>query len=305
MKCWEKIVVISFLFVLFTSNWCWATIWYLYDNEDGVVGNPIPNTLAGPYHRDTQYPSAAVYSEDSFRSKYVSLFFPGAPQNEFALHCRNPNGTYGIAFSEATPITLVAGRTYYLAGFFKFEKINNNDIWQNYNDFDKLIEMRGNGFRWLIDSGFPDVTSYAAGKLTFTASVAKSVVPWPGYDHLTPNVSPYNGMSNPPFCDYGRWYAVVLGVTAYANSNGRVRLWINGSLTTDYSGQTMGLGATITVVGMNGTIGQPGYDAPAHKRQFDRIILTDNWQDIINGGYMGANPIPAAPTGLRIITPSN
>jgi hypothetical protein len=69
-----------------------------------------------------------------------------------------------------------------------------------------------------------------------------------------------------------------MGITVYANSSGRARLWINGNLTTDYSGQTMATGGTIYRIEMNGTIGQPGYDAPAHYRQFDRIILTDNWQ---------------------------
>ena len=100
-------------------------------------------------------------------------------------------------------------------------------------------------------------------------------------------------------------YAVVMGITVYANSSGRARLWINGNLTTDYSGQTMATGGTIYRIEMNGTIGQPGYDAPAHYRQFDRVILTDNWQDIINGGYMTANPSPAPPRGLRIIPPGN
>jgi hypothetical protein len=57
-------------------------------------------------------------------------------------------------------------------------------------------------------------------------------------------------------------YAVVMGITVYANSSGRARLWINGNLTTDYSGQTMATGGTIYRIEMNGTIGQPGYDAP-------------------------------------------
>lgn len=37
---------------------------------------------------------------------------------------------------------------------------------------------------------------------------------------------------------------------------------------------------------MNGTIAQPAYDAPAHSRRFDALLLTDNWQNIINLGYL-------------------
>jgi hypothetical protein len=166
--------------------------------------------------------------------------------------------------------------------------------------------MQGANFRHIIESGYADVINYVSDKLTFTASVGKNsgVPEWPGYDHLLPNVPPY-GVNNGPYCDYSRWYAVVLGVTAYQNSNGRIRLWVNGNLTTDLYGQTVGsAGAgTIVRIEMGGTIGQPEYNAPAHKRQFDRIILTDNWQDIISGGYMPGNSAPAAPAELRILAP--
>ena len=37
---------------------------------------------------------------------------------------------------------------------------------------------------------------------------------------------------------------------------------------------------------IDGTIAQPAYDAPSHYRQYDAFIVTDNWQDIIDGGYL-------------------
>lgn len=194
-----------------------------------------------------------------------------------------------------SPITLSNGTTYYLGAFFRFQKIGGSDIWHNENDFDKLCGLTGGGFRWIINSGY--TASYTEGvpfvsnKFAFTCGVACTSVPnWPtcGDDKLIPNQEPYD-YDNPPYCDYSKWYAVVMGVTAYTNSSGRVRLWVNGNLTTDYSGQTMQSGANIGLIESNGTIGQgaqPNYNAPPHYRQHDGIILTDNWQDIINGGYL-------------------
>jgi hypothetical protein len=57
-----------------------------------------------------------------------------------------------------------------------------------------------------------------------------------------------------------------------------------------------------------GTLSQPAYDAPVQKRQYDAILITDTWQDIIDGGYLRdpqiAQPAdsvpPAAPQGLRV-----
>ena len=51
--------------------------------------------------------------------------------------------------------------------------------------------------------------------------------------------------------------------------------------------------ATITDIKMGGSIAQGAYDAPAHYRKFDALILTDNWQDIVNGGYLKTRPSPA------------
>ena len=53
---------------------------------------------------------------------------------------------------------------------------------------------------------------------------------------------------------------------------------------------------------MGGTIAQTAYDAPAHYRKFDAFMLTDNWQDIIDGGYLsgegGDTQAPTVPDGL-------
>ena len=45
-----------------------------------------------------------------------------------------------------------------------------------------------------------------------------------------------------------------------------------------------------TQITMGGTIAQPAYNAPAHYRQFDALLLTDNWQNIIDLGYLKHEP---------------
>ena len=82
-------------------------------------------------------------------------------------------------------------------------------------------------------------------------------------------------------------------------------MWVNGIKIVDRSHITMNSGATIASIMMNGTIAQPAYDAPEHKRQIDRILLTDTWTDVLNGGYMswssGSDTTPPAPpTGLGV-----
>ena len=302
MKYWKIIVVISFLFVLFSSNWCGATVWYLYDNEDGLEGNNLPSSINGPYY--FEYNQPGKYESDSVRGKFAVLETVNL-QDSYFIQIWNPNGTYGAPFSDRNPIRLVAGTRYYLGGFFRFDRINGFNIWTNYNDFDKLLEITGTGFRWMIVSGWSAGLNGVDNKYSFTVHVAKSRVPsWPGFDQLEHNYGGYT-QQRPYLCDYEKWYAVVMEVTAQANSSGMVRLWINGSQVLQHTGNTMENEATFSRLQLNGTIGQPAYDAPAHRRKFDRIILTDNWQDIINGGYMSANPAPAAPTGLRIIPSSN
>jgi hypothetical protein len=188
------------------------------------------------------------------------------------------------------PLTLVADTTYYLGTFVRFEKISGNDIWQDTASasysFDKLIEMRGSGFRWGIASGWNGwYTSCPDHTFTFDTWYATSVLGEHGPDHIIADQSPYNA-GNPYLCYYDKWYAVVIGVTARNDGNGRIQQWINGTKILDQSHYTMNSGATIEDLNTNGTIAQSGYDASAHKRQFDGIILTNSWTDIQNGGYL-------------------
>lgn len=327
--------IITFLFILsLISTPAWSTTWFYYDNEAGTVGSSLPNSAYGPYRFEYDLPG--IYRSDSPVGKYAELSATNL-QVGYLVEIQNRDAVYGTRWGSTYPLTITQGTTYYIAGKFRFDRINGQSIWQDTSaeladaagSFDKLFEFQGNNFRWGISSGWDDANTYplcrstsprdqCVGKFTFGVWVDKNpeVSCYEGYDHLVQNVSPYNG-SNPYFCYYERWYSIVMGVTAYNSTNGRVQLWINGTKVYDYQNiHTMcsTTGPNVMRIYLNGTIAQPAYDAPAHKRSFDGIMFTDSWQELVNRGYLtGSAPVtssttsiladitpPAVPTGLAI-----
>jgi len=113
--------------------------------------------------------------------------------------------------------------------------------------------------------------------------------------------------NNPILLEYERWHAVVLAVKMADNSpeDGSVAMYINGAKVLENTNiQTVsGSAPTIKDIKFGGTIAQNARDAPAHHRQWDAIMLTDSWQDVVNGGYMGGGSggRPNAPNGLRTV----
>ncbi len=220
-----------------------------------------------------------------------------------------PTNGVGPEIILPSTISVSMGTTYYLGGFFRFQRSGSQSIWHdtgaNPYSFDKLFEFRGTGWRWGIGVGWNG--NYArgtAGTFVFDAWYAQSVLGNHGDDHLVADQSPYNA-SNPLLSNYDVWHGVVLGVTA-ANSDtgGRVQLWVDGIKVIDQRHYTANAGASINTAYLNGTIAQPAYDAPAHVRQADGLIITDNWQDIVSGGYLtttsGTVSTPSTPTGLGV-----
>jgi len=182
--------------------------------------------------------------------------------------------------------SMSAGQTWYMAAFVRIDKDTATDVYQTTNSFDKLLEFRGTGLRWGIGAGYANgnYPNYQAGKFIWDVWCAASAVTdcetsGGGPDHKVPNASPYNA-NWPYYADYGRWYAVVIGITMQSTATGRIEMWVNGTKTHDITQTTMNAGATITSMMAMGTISQPGYNAPAHTRKVDRWILTDTWTDV-------------------------
>ena len=104
--------------------------------------------------------------------------------------------------------------------------------------------------------------------------------------------------------EYERWYSVVWQLTIARTPVGGHVLWLNGNKVMDYNDMiTIGNSGTFSEMKLYGTIAQPKYDAPPHYRKLEAMIVTDNWQDIIDGGYINQSsdsipPLP--PQGLKV-----
>lgn len=178
--------------------------------------------------------------------------------------------------------SMTAGSTWYMAALARVDKSTATDVYQTLNSFDKFLEFRGTGLRWGIGAGYANgnYSAYVAGKFVWDVWCAASAVTQcetsgGGPDHKAPNVSPYTAAA-PLYADYGRWYALVIGITMQSSATGLVEMWVNGTKTHAITQATMNAGATITSMMAMGTISQPGYDAPAHTRRIDGWVLTDS-----------------------------
>lgn len=207
------------------------------------------------------------------------------------------------------------GTALYVAAIVRFERISGNDIWHDSSDgeesCDKLFEIYGS-FRYVVHAGWNgmyDCTSISGcdHHFTFNVYLAEQNETQNVYlqfdagttDRTFHNVSPYSRTA-PMLCNYERWYSVVLGVVPRTTNDGAVRMWVNGTKIIEATSCiTADSGAQVTGLLMNGTIAQVAYDAPAHKRQFDHFIMTDSWQDIIDGGYLNDPEVSSKRTLFR------
>ncbi|MGP8323478.1 MAG: T9SS type A sorting domain-containing protein [Methanosarcinaceae archaeon] len=211
------------------------------------------------------------------------------------------------------PVTCSAGTTYYLAYFSKFSRINGLDIWHEGSSIqsgDKGLEITGDGIRWVTSRGQWD--SYAPNDdHHYTVFLGNP------YYHLNEELEHsdvywqnQNGYSedNPIQLEYERWYSVIMAIKMASDHTGSATVYINGENILEYNNiQTSSVSSpVITDIKMGGTIAQgpppDGYDAPPHYRQFDALMLTDSWQDIIDGGYLLDPESPSDITAPASIT---
>lgn len=213
-------------------------------------------------------------------------------------------------------ITLSHSNTYYFGGFFRFDRISSQDIWQDgaqADSYDKLLDLYGGvaSFRVLITAGWHYGYYNQAHDHQYTFGAYVSPTSCSGSNCETElvdaNVAPY-GRDNPYLCDYGKWYAVVMKVNPSSGNNandGLIELFVNGTKIYSEAGATQNVAnSTVESFQYSGTIAQAAYDAPPHYRKAATIVLTDSLTDITNLGLMsdpeagGDTTPPAAPTGL-------
>jgi hypothetical protein len=293
-----KNIIMDFLLVVWALVFCPLAQGgtYFSWNAEGYPcdGRELPNP---PFW--TQEPSQRGYVVCGFAPEGNKFF-------EFDTVNRQGSAYTEIHPNPPFPITNILNKTLYLAYFFNFTRLGGLDIWYKSGDSaDKGIEIVGSGIRWVISRGHwgnlaanrDNCYTVWGGNPTYHLNKALE-----NYDILLPNQNGYNA-SNPIQLQYEKWHSAVMAVKVASDNTGSYTAWINGIKVSQYDNIITAANASpiIENIYMGGSIAQPAYDAPAHKRMFDALILTDNWDDIINGKYLVMRTPPFPPKGVRII----
>ncbi len=283
-----KLISIMFLLLFVVYAPAHATVYFYYDAENGTVGNGVP--------REPNGVDICTQGCTSTGSDATVQSAGGAGQGsqyfQWVTTDNQPSAYTEIVNHNTFPMPVSLGTTYYLAFFFNFTRINGLDIWhETGGSGDKGVEIYGaSGIRWSISFGhWGPIADNQDHRYTLWLSNAR--------DQLNPEqqtgeifVLNQNGYSaaNPLQLQYERWYSAVMAIRIASDKTGYAAVWIDGLKIAEYNNvrTVVDSSAIIGFIAMNGTIAQPAYDAPAHIRKFDALMLTDNWQDIINGGYL-------------------
>lgn len=291
-----KSLLISFIIYFIINNPVYATIYYSWDSENQVCDSALP------FYNEGGSPHTRCGSGAKQGTKYLEYSWAGSVHDGYTEFT-----------GQGFPHTLVMGRTYYFAMWVYFERINGLDIWHEFSgqSYDKLIDVfYGSNVRFVIingqhESGCANQNQdhHFTGFL-FEGNRLNTSLPNYCIDYVHANVAPYQAKVSPLQLNYESWISYVLVVKMANDYTGSWQLYANGTKIIDNINvrTVSGTPAVAERINLNGTIAQPAYDAPPHKRRFDAILLTDNWQDIVNGGYMGGTTTILAPTNLRIIS---
>jgi hypothetical protein len=336
----KNITLLCLLFIfLLAGNTSWATITVYFDRDNtGESGNIDCTSYYTVYDSPcvSGGASTATFASTTPRSgggTYVQLStwpyttvpcitpYVGGPCNSggscvsdsdccqcsYEMRITNPSGAYGdVVWNSANPVTLVSGRTYFMAVFLRLNRTASgmtNLFDYDTEDIDKELIMIGNNFRWTFMVGWPqDWYNRIDNQFTFGLNASYTGE----FEQLRQNVSPYNGDDAYPAL-YERWYALVVAVEYNGASNGRMRMWVNGTNLYDRTMTVAGSSPTITEMRAASTWSQPDYDSPSRQLLLDRVMLfgdtstngTDGITYLTDRGYF-SNPDSGSTTTTAI-----
>lgn len=291
IKVKSIITTLLLLFAVYTP--AHATVYLNLNAEDGTVGTYVPNPpfcqtpCSGGGERATYQSSGGTPQGSKY---YQWQTVDNQTQYYTESHINYPSG-----------ITNIMGTTFYLAYYFRMDRINGLDIWHECShcgSANKGIYLWGSYLRWTASMGQWDGLWAANQDHRYTVWVGDS-----NTYNLNPNLKTdgtycqnQNNYScaNPIQLQYEQWYSLVFAVRIASDNTGSFALYIDGVKIMEYTNITTvaNPSPSITDLYLGGTIAQGAYDAPAHYEKFDALMLTDNWQDIINGGYLSKRPLP-------------
>jgi hypothetical protein len=280
--------------------------------------------------------NATVYFQDNFNdgdlSNYDAIANPADPCYSAGQYFADPadvaEGAYALRFdmdnypvnqdlcsylyADLLPSPVPEGTTLYVAFWTKFSA---NHYWDD-GEFNKHLEVRGSMTdAWLLFSIGRGGESDQLRTLGLLPADPRTAVPHlfvvanqePGF-HLYN--SPDGGYfvqnlntANPMVMENGRWHSVVIRMDVTSVRSGTIEMWINGTKVIEFHNvRTQRNGAQFTGTIIGGTHNQPSYAADVDSsKYYDNYLVTDNWQDVIDGGYLAADRLaPAAPSNLSV-----
>ncbi|NOZ37451.1 MAG: hypothetical protein GXP11_05175 [Gammaproteobacteria bacterium] len=276
-------LLITILFSISATSY--ATIYFKYDAEAYPCdGSDLPNPPFWTFN--SAYRGHTSCGKSPQGNKYI----------EFTTVAGQPHHFTEIHNTQNLPISNVMGKTFYLAWYFNFSRINGKDIWHETGaSGDKGLEIVGSGIRWVLGRGqWGNMLNKDHHYTIFAGN--------PSYhlnrkleinDIYVQNQSGYYS-ANTMQLPYDQWHSAVVALKIASDNTGSFTAYINGVKIIEYTNIKTAANdnPTITDIALGGTIaqGNGAPDAPAHNRRFDALLLTDSWQDIIDGGYLKTTP---------------
>ncbi|HEX8947220.1 MAG TPA: peptidoglycan-binding protein [Candidatus Paceibacterota bacterium] len=254
-----------------------AKIYFQFDAENGTCGKTLP--------------TPPIYTQNADRVGHYGC----GPTPNGSKFLEWTAGQWHDHYTEVgekdISIKVEMGKTYYLAYYFNFTRINGKDIWHSTGQSaDKEVEIRGDGIRWITSIGHwsglaPNKDGYYTmwmGNPTYHLSK-----PLEKGDSMQANQPGYTA-ETPIQLAYDQWHSAVMAIKMATDTTGSATLYVDGHKITEYTGIKTAAtkDAEIGRIQLGGTIAQPAYDAPPHYRRYDDLLLTDSWQDVLAGGFM-------------------
>ena len=257
--------------------------YFSYDAESQKPGDPLPQPPFFPA------PWKEAKADHPKRGKVVAD--PTAPQGKNVFvwdvtEAKTKELYHEVKFDR---LPEAKSKDYYYAFFVRFDRRDGKDIWHagDGDSFDKAFEVIGDGIRWVVHFGNHDVRmrdhrfSCYVSNSTYHLNRKLEV-----NDGFYPNHGGFSQHKSPEL-EYETWHAVVFQLKWATDDTGEIGLWVGGKKVIEHKGiKTAKAPGAFERLQLWGTIAQPAYDAPPHVRKVDALLFTDDWQAIVDGGYL-------------------
>jgi len=241
------------------------------------------------------------YNENPISDPYAACITTPSSKNALGVRVDMSAAATNLTYTELAtqgvwPYSLNTGDVIYMAAFIYYDGTAGN-VFDNppggTSSFSKHLEFYMGGTNgWIVCPGNHEclTANVPSGYFSVTAVTRDYANIDPAnlcVDHFMPNYGGYS-TTNPPLMTYDQWNSIVLEVKITDQADGYCKLWVNGTQVMYHSGFRTTADATpaLSYMRLWGTVKQPQYNSQNHHEYVDGYLMTTNWADIVNGGYL-------------------